>query len=182
MKEPIKRPAVFLDRDGVLTSMVIKYGLPVAPENVDDVKLLPGVVEACRDLASAGYALICVTNQPDVARGLQTRERVETINNLVKESLHLDSIRVCWHDDVDKCECRKPKPGLLIDAARDFGINLEQSFMVGDRWRDVEAGVRAGCKTVLVDHSYNEKKHDKVDLTVASLHQAVPWLLKNITP
>ena len=127
--------------------------------------------------APAGYRLIVVTNQPDVARGLLSRETVDAMHARLAELLPLDDIRVCPHDDADGCECRKPKPGMLVEAAREHGIALEQSFMVGDRRNDVEAGRAAGCTCVFLDRKYSERMPDRPDIVVRDLGEAVAWIL-----
>jgi D-glycero-D-manno-heptose 1,7-bisphosphate phosphatase len=174
-----QRRAVFLDRDGVLNRARVVDGVPHPPDSVKDLELLPGVEEACRRLREAGLLLIVVTNQPDVARGAQTLEEVEALNRELSSRLPLDEIRVCPHDDGDACQCRKPAPGMLLDAARDRGIDLERSVMVGDRWRDVEAGRRAGCKTIFIDWGYSERAPEAPDLIVQQLDEAVPWILES---
>ena len=141
------------------------------------MEILPGVAEALERLKRAGFTLIVVTNQPDVARGLTSREAVERMHARLRSQLPLDDVRVCYHDDQDECGCRKPKPGLLMDAARDFDILLSASYMVGDRWRDVEAGRRAGCRPVLIDHGYDEGRAVVPDARVGSLAEAADWIL-----
>jgi len=170
--------AVFLDRDGVLNEAVIRDGKPYAPAALAELQLVPHAAEALARLKGAGYLLIVVTNQPDVARGTQTMATVEALNRELSSRLPLDEVRVCPHDDADRCQCRKPAPGLLLDAAHDWGIELERSVMVGDRWRDVEAGRRAGCATVFVDSGYSERSPEAPDLTVGTLGEAVPWILE----
>jgi D-glycero-D-manno-heptose 1,7-bisphosphate phosphatase len=118
-----------------------------------------------------------VTNQPDIARGKITREAADQINRYVCETAAVDAIELCAHDDADDCDCRKPKPGMLLRAARRDGISLGHSFMVGDRWRDIEAGRRAGCRTVLIGTGYDEKTDVGADATVGDLRAAVDWLL-----
>jgi D-glycero-D-manno-heptose 1,7-bisphosphate phosphatase len=162
----------------VLNRARVVDGKPLPPASVKELELLPGVEEACRQLHEAGLLLVVVTNQPDVARGAQTMATVEALNRELSSRLPLDEIRVCAHDDADRCACRKPAPGLLLDAARERGIDLERSFMVGDRWRDVEAGRRAGCKTIFIDSGYSERPPDAPDLIVRHLGEAVPWILE----
>jgi D-glycero-D-manno-heptose 1,7-bisphosphate phosphatase len=174
---PPSRVAVFLDRDGVLNAAVVKNGLPYPPEDADSLQVLPGAAEACATLREAGLLLIVVTNQPDIARGTRTWSDIQAINRRLSELVPLDEIRVCPHDDPDGCDCRKPAPGLLVAAAREWGIDLRRSVMVGDRWRDVESGQRAGCWTVFVDHGYSERWPERPDLTVRALGEAVPWIL-----
>lgn len=173
------RPAVFLDRDGVVNRAVVKNGKPYPPPTLADLRLLPGVREACRKLREAGFALILITNQPDIARGAVTAEQVADINTRLQRYLQLDDVRVCPHDDERQCDCRKPKPGLLIEAAGRLGIDLKSSYMVGDRWRDVEAGHRAGCSAVFVDHGYNERRPEGQYVRVRSLLEAAGWIVES---
>lgn len=172
------RRAVFLDRDGVLIRPVVRDGKPYPPTSPDEVEILPGVVEACKLLHEAGFLLIIVTNQPDAARGIQRREVVEAINQVLRDHLPLDDMRVCYHDDSDRCSCRKPEPGLLLQAAKDWNIDLTASFIVGDRWKDIEAGKRAGCRTIFIDHNYTERKPDRPDYQASSLIEAASWLIR----
>jgi D-glycero-D-manno-heptose 1,7-bisphosphate phosphatase len=173
--------AVFLDRDGVLNRSIVRDGKPYPPGSPAELEILPGVPEALKRLREAGLLLICVTNQPDVARGTQHRGVVEAINRVIVESLPLDEVLVCYHDDADNCPCRKPRPGLLIEAAGRHTIDLKVSFMVGDRWRDIEAGKNAGCKTILVDCGYNERSpQNPPDLRVGSLAESVDWILDGL--
>ncbi len=172
----MKRRAVFLDRDGVLIRNEVREGRPFAITEGDPVEILDGVREACRALADAGYLLIMATNQPDVATGRTPRAFVEATNAWLRQELGLDDVRVCFHDDSAGCACRKPKPGMLLEAARSHGLDLAESIMVGDRWRDIEAGKAAGCRTVLVDRGYDDRTPAPSDLTVTSLLAAVPWL------
>jgi D-glycero-D-manno-heptose 1,7-bisphosphate phosphatase len=169
--------AVFLDRDGVLNRAEVRGGRPYPPSSVEGLEILPGVGGALGRLRDAGYLLVGATNQPDVARGTQTREAVEAINAALLAALPLDEIRVCYEDG-DDCPRRKPNPGLLLEAAEERGIDLSSSFMVGDRWRDVEAGRRAGCRTVFLDLGYDERRPDPpADHTAADLPGAVAWIL-----
>lgn len=169
--------AVFLDRDGVLNRAIQENGHARPPDTLDEVEILPGVPEALQALKSRGYWLIVVTNQPDVARGRTSRAVVQAINALLQERLPLDQVLVCYHDDADDCECRKPRPGLVLRAAEEHGIDLSRSYMVGDRWRDIEAGHRAGCTTILVDYAYSEPVVLQPDHRVNSLSQAADWIL-----
>jgi D-glycero-D-manno-heptose 1,7-bisphosphate phosphatase len=172
------RRAVFLDRDGVLNKAIVREGKPYPPATLEQLEILPGVKEACVKLRAAGYLLIGVTNQPDVARGTQKRSVVEAINARLCAELTLDEILVCYHDDADQCECRKPRPGLLLEAALKYGVDLARSVMVGDRWRDVSAGQAAGCRTVWVNAGYNEKQPEPpANFECSSLPQAVEWIL-----
>ncbi|MBY0508145.1 MAG: HAD family hydrolase [Bryobacteraceae bacterium] len=170
--------AVFLDRDGVLNQTILRDGRPHPPANLAELTLLPGVVEACHLLRDAGCRLVMVTNQPDIGRGTQTRARVDEMNAHLHQALALDAVYVCPHDDQDACACRKPKPGLLTAAAADLGIDLAHSFLVGDRWRDIDAGRAAGVRTVWIDYGYAEPPARDPDCTVQSLRQAADWIVK----
>jgi D-glycero-D-manno-heptose 1,7-bisphosphate phosphatase len=169
---PVMRSAVFLDRDGVINRALIRDGTPHPPASLQDLEILPHVPEVLSALKAQGYSLVVVTNQPDVARGTSSRELIDSIHERLKSELDLDAIFTCFHDDADACDCRKPKPGLLYRAAHDLGIDLSSSFMVGDRWRDVEAGTRAGCKTFFIDCSYHERPPSSCDFRVGSLIEA----------
>ena len=172
--------AVFLDRDGVLNRAVVREGRPRPPATLQDLEILPGVADACGTLRLAGLRLIVVTNQPEVGRGTLALDVVNEMNLALKRGLRLDDVRVCPHDDGDRCECRKPAPGMLLAAAREWDISLPASVMVGDRWRDVESGKRAGCKTVFIDYGYAEPRPESPDLVVRSLAEAVPWILRTL--
>jgi len=181
MASPGKRSAVFLDRDGVLNRALVRDGKPYAPAVTTELEILPGVHEALQDLKAHGYKLLVVTNQPDVGRGKQSRQALGAIHEDLRARLPLlDDIFVCCHTDEDKCDCRKPLPGMLLEAARKHDVNLATSFMVGDRWRDIEAGYNAGCTTILIDYSYSEKPPAHVpDLRVRSLREAADWIIRS---
>lgn len=172
------RRAVFLDRDGVLSRSLLRDGKPAAPIMVEEFELLPGVVDAAKRLHAAGFLLVVVTNQPDVSAGLTKREAVVEMHQRLYEWLTVDDIKVCYHVEADGCDCRKPKPGMLLAAARERGIDLKSSWMVGDRWRDVAAGKAAGCRTILVECHYAERKAEAPDFTVQSLPEAAEIILK----
>ena len=173
----MSRSAVFLDRDGVLNRSRARDGRRVPPASLSELELLDQVPQACRALHEAGFLLVMVTNQPDVARGTQRRDTVEAINAFLSGLLSLDDVRVCYHDDSDRCACRKPAPGLLTDAAAEWGIELSQSFMVGDRHRDIEAGRRAGCRTFLIDDDPGQSRPCVPDRSVRSLAEAAMLIL-----
>lgn len=151
--------AVFLDRDGVINRSIVRNGKPYPPVRLEEFEMLPGVVEACAKLKAAGFLLIVATNQPDVGRGTLARETVESIHARMSASLPIDHIEVCYDGGAaygQPSEFRKPAPGMLLRAARDLEINLRQSWMVGDRWRDIDCGAAAGCRTVFIDLGYDE--------------------------
>jgi D-glycero-D-manno-heptose 1,7-bisphosphate phosphatase len=173
------RKAVFLDRDGVLNAAIRDArGRPRPPRSEAEFRILPGVPEACARLRHAGFALIAVTNQPDIARGQTPRGWVEALNARIVRDCGLDGLRMCEHDDDAGCECRKPRPGLLLAAASDDGLVLEESWIVGDRWRDIACGQAAGCRTILIDHGWAESGPMAPPVaTVGSLPEAAMVIL-----
>jgi len=169
--------AVFLDRDGVINRAFVRDGKSYPPTLVSEVEILPQVDFALNNLKKAGYLLIVITNQPDVATGKTARLVVDQINIFLKDSLPIDEIYTCYHEDADNCNCRKPKPGSLFDAAQIHNIDLSKSFMIGDRWRDIEAGAAAGCKTFFINYGYQEKQPDCPDFIVSSLAEAAEIII-----
>lgn len=170
------RRAVFLDRDGVLNRTRIVAGKPYPPETLDAFELLPGVIQACMDLHAAGFLLIVVTNQPDVGRGTQDREVVEAMHKELRRLLPLDAIEVCY-DAGEPSDFLKPAPGMLLRAAIEHQVDLNSSFMVGDRWKDVECGRSAGCTTYFVECGYAEGLRSMPDFTVSNLSEAAKLIL-----
>ncbi len=171
--------AVFLDRDGVLNRAIIRQGKPYPPATLDEFQLYDDVAESLRRLKVAGFRLVVVTNQPDVRTGLQQQSVVEAMHERLRHTLPLDDIRVCYHVDADECDCRKPKPGMLLAAAQQAEIDLACSFLVGDRWRDIDAGRAAGCKTIWIQTEYQERRPDHADARVKTLTEATDWILQN---
>jgi D-glycero-D-manno-heptose 1,7-bisphosphate phosphatase len=171
------QPAVFLDRDGVLNHVAVKDGVPHPPGHLSEFAFLPGVPGALYRLREAGFPLVVITNQPDVARGTQTRQRVEEMNEHVRAQLPVLDVLTCYHDTADGCGCRKPRPGLLLAAARRWRLDSERSYMIGDRWSDIAAGQAAGCHTVLLDRPYSGGKRCAPDYRAADLVDAVRWIL-----
>lgn len=167
---------IFLDSDGVINEALInKEGKPVAPKNLTEL-VIPAQVKPSLDrLKANGFLLICVTNKPDIDRGLMTQADVDAIYNKLRHDLPLDDVFICYKENSD---CYKPKPGLLLEATKKYNIDLSQSFMVGDRWRDIEAGQNASCKTIWINRSYSEKEpNPPADYTAYSLTEAVDWIL-----
>lgn len=170
--------AVFLDRDGVLNYPVIRDGKPYPPDSLAEMQIVDGAAEALNRLKTKGFLLLVVTNQPDVARGTQTLETIQTMHRAMAESLPVDEFLICAHDDVDHCACRKPLPGMLFDAQRRYGIDLPSSFMIGDRWRDMDAGHAAGSRTVFLDYGYRERGPSvPPNASFTSLTEAVNWII-----
>ena len=170
--------AVFLDRDGVLNHAIVRDGMPYPPADWTNWKSIPMRPERCAGSKQAGYLLIVVTNQPDIARGTQTRDAVDEINAALGAALPIDEFVVCAHDDADNCACRKPKPGMVLEAAARHAVDLRQSFLIGDRWRDIDCGASAGVRTVLIDRGYRERAPEHApDFVAESLGAAADWIL-----
>jgi D-glycero-D-manno-heptose 1,7-bisphosphate phosphatase len=172
------KPAVFLDRDGVLNESVIKSGRPYPPSKLSDVRIITGVVEAIRLMQESELEIVVVTNQPDFSRGIATKYEIESINNFLAQKLEINHFYTCLHDDSDDCNCRKPKSGLLTKAALDLDLDLQSSFMVGDRWKDIEAGQNVGCTCFFIDYSYCEKMPKEPFFPVASLLAAAREIVR----
>lgn len=169
--------AVFLDRDGVINRAIVRHGKPYPPATLAELEILFGVSEALEKLHAANYLLIVTSNQPDVARGTAKKEDIEVMNAYLSSQLPIDDFKICYHDDRDNCLCRKPMPGSLLAAAKEYNIDLSQSFMVGDRWRDVQAGSSAGCKTFFIQYRYAERQPESPDFIVSSLLEAQKIIL-----
>jgi len=183
-KAESERAAVFLDRDGVINRAIVRDGFPFAASNLSDFEIFPEVPEACRRLKAAGFLLIVATNQPDVGRGTMKKEIVEALHAEMCRKLPIDYVEVCYHPGhgVSNCDCRKPKPGLLLNAARELGIDLAKSWMVGDRWRDINCGHAAGCRTIFINRGYAEALKQMPDFRARDLAHAAELILKESSP
>jgi D-glycero-D-manno-heptose 1,7-bisphosphate phosphatase len=173
------RKAIFLDRDGVINKAILKDGKPFSPRRFEEFKLFNGIREVLEKFRKKEFLNIIVTNQPDIARGLIKTETLEKMHKFIEENLPIDDIFVCPHDDIDNCHCRKPKPGMLLEAAEKWHINLKESFIIGDSWKDIEAGKAAGCATVLLDNLYN--KEVEADFRVGDIDLAMKIILNGGT-
>ena len=171
--------AVFLDRDGVINECKVIDGRPFPPLSVNEFVMLPNVAQACRNLKRAGFVLVVATNQPDVGRGTLKQDVVEQIHAHMCAQLPIDRVEICYHPgrSESECDCRKPKPGMLLRAARELNIDLRASWMVGDRWRDIDCGKRAGVRTVFIDFGYAEELRAPPDFTVRSFRAAAEVIL-----
>jgi D-glycero-D-manno-heptose 1,7-bisphosphate phosphatase len=179
-----ERPAVFLDRDGVINRPLIRAGKPYPPTTLDEFEILPSVREACQLLKKLGFLLVVATNQPDVGRGILTRAAVEMMHAWLLQELPIDRVTTCFHGGMayqDPCDCRKPRPGMLLQAAEVLRIDLAKSWMVGDRWRDIDCGFKAGCKTIFIDWGYQESLKQPPDYRVENLLEAAT-LIEKLTP
>lgn len=169
--------AVFLDRDGVLNQAIVHGDKPVAPRTLEEFVIPPDRAACLHHLKRCGFALIVVTNQPDVARGRQSIAVIEEMHRKLQAALPVDDILACFHDETDHCPCRKPRPGLLLEAGRKYDLDLSHSFLIGDRWNDVDAGNAAGCETVFIDYHYRERvPSTQPSVRVSSLRAAVDWI------
>jgi D-glycero-D-manno-heptose 1,7-bisphosphate phosphatase len=174
------RRAIFIDRDGVINRALARDCKPYPPRNLDEFEILPEVPAACARLKAAGFLLVVVTNQPDVGRGTLKQEIVETIHAEMCRKLPIDRVEVCYHpgQGASNCDCRKPKPGMLLRAAKAMGIDLAQSWMVGDRWRDIDCGHAAGCRTIFIDRGYAEELRQKPHFSAGNLMGATDIILR----
>lgn len=157
----------------------MRDGKPYPPANVQQTLIVPDAPSSLRTLKQQGFLLIVVTNQPDIARQKASLTDLQEIHRFLRSELPLDDFFTCFHDDKDQCDCRKPLPGLLLAAAATYNLDLQRSYLIGDRWRDIEAGAAAGCSTILIDYHYNEQRSTRhPDVCVSSLSQAVDWIMK----
>ena len=170
--------AVFLDRDGVINKSLLVNGIPTPPSSLEQLQILPGVIEGLDLLRKKEFELVIVTNQPDVARGKTLKRVVEAIHMNLNARLRIHHFYTCFHDDADDCLCRKPKPGLLEQAAGELNLSLQNSFMIGDRWRDISAGQSAGCRCFFIDNLLNERQPVEPFIRVSSLFEAAQIILK----
>ena len=173
----IKNKAIFLDRDGVLNKAIVKNRKPYPPSKIEELEILPGVYEAIQLLRHSGFKLIVVTNQPDVGRGVTNIELVDEINNSIIKHLKVDEIICCFHDDSDNCECRKPKTGMILQAVKKWDIDLSVSYLIGDRWRDIQTAINIGLTSILIKYDYDEKQI-KADFECSNLEDAANFILK----
>jgi D-glycero-D-manno-heptose 1,7-bisphosphate phosphatase len=182
-KHEVTRRAVFLDRDGVLNRPVVRNGQPHPPSCVEDFELYDEVADGCRRLKTAEFLLIVISNQPDVGRGTQSREAVEAMHTKMQLALpSLDRIEICYHAGErygESCDCRKPRPGMILRAAADLKIDLGTSYVIGDRWRDIDCARAAGCRAIFIERGYEESLRQAPDFTVGNFGDAVNVLLRD---
>jgi D-glycero-D-manno-heptose 1,7-bisphosphate phosphatase len=174
------RRAIFLDRDGVINRAVVRNGRPYPPARVEDFELHEDVVAGCAQLKTANFLLVVITNQPDVGRGKQSRETVESMHLKMRSALPLDRIEICYHAGErygEPCDCRKPQPGLILRAAAELKIDLRASYVIGDRWRDVDCARAAGCRAIFIQRGYEESLREAPDFTVTNFSDAVNTVL-----
>jgi D-glycero-D-manno-heptose 1,7-bisphosphate phosphatase len=172
------RRAVFLDRDGVLVQEIVVDGQALAPVSLSAFQLVPDAAVQTARLRKAGLTCLVFTNQPEVARGTLSHQTLDAMHRQLREAVSVDQIYVCPHQDGDRCACRKPAVGMLTAGARDWEVALDESFVIGDRWRDIEAGRAAGCFTVLIDRPYSAC--ETADARVGTLAEAVDTVLAQL--
>ena len=185
-KHEVARRAVFLDRDGVINRVAVRNGTPHPPSDVEEFELYDDVPGGCARLKAANFVLVVITNQPDVGRGTQSRETVEAMNLKMQSALPLlDRIEVCYHAGErysQPCDCRKPRPGLILHATAELSIDPKTSYVIGDRWRDVDCARAAGCHAIFIQRGYKESLREAPDFTVANFNDAVSTVLRDAGP
>lgn len=173
------KKAIFLDRDGVINRVILKGDKPFSPRRFGEFGFLDGIKEVLGKFKEVGFINIIITNQPDIARGLIEPEISEKMHKVIRENLPIDDIFVCPHDDIDQCPCRKPEPGMLLEAAKKWDIDLKSSFLIGDQWKDIEAGKSAGCVTILISCPYNKRANP--DFRVNNLSSAAEIIFAQVS-
>ena len=163
--------AVFFDRDGVLNSAIVRNGKPFSPTSLSEFRIEYGAGKVIEKLKEMNFLTFIISNQPEIARGNLSIQNVLKMNSLLEQRFGITKSYFCPHDDFDNCECRKPKPGMLIQAALEFDLDLTKCFLVGDRWKDIEAGKAAGCKSILLDRGYDEPLPSKPYFRISALVQ-----------
>ena len=173
MNKKEKNKAVFLDRDGVINHIVYhkEVNKPSSPWNIQEFKLIEHIEKPLKDLKNMGFLLFIISNQPDIPRGNIKKGTTEEINKIIYKKYPIKEIMVCSHDDKDNCNCRKPKPGMIFELSGKYNVDLEKSFLIGDSWKDMEAGENAGIKSILIEWDYN--KEVKAEYRVGNLKSAV---------
>jgi D-glycero-D-manno-heptose 1,7-bisphosphate phosphatase len=182
-KHELARSAVFLDRDGVINRVAVRNGTPHPPSHVEEFELYEDVPDGCARLKAANFLLVVITNQPDVGRGTQSRGTVEAMNLKMQSALPLlDRIEICYHAGErygQPCGCRKPRPGLILRAAAELNIDPKRSYVIGDRWRDVDCARAAGCHAIFIQRGYKDTLREAPDFTVANFNEAVSAVLSD---
>jgi len=179
-RSSVSRRAVFFDRDGVINKVILRDGKPFSPRKLEEFVLNDGIREAVSGLKGRGFKVIVVSNQPDLARGEISQDLLDRMTQRMTLEIPFDDIYICPHDDHHQCSCRKPKPGMLLEASKKWKIDLPSSYFIGDTWKDMEAGKAAGCKTILLDAIYNQGV--SCDFRVKSLTEAGCLILASMTP
>src|SRR5512141_1481265 len=169
------KQGVFIARDGILNQVRVERQHQVTPLSMSDFRLNLEAVPLLKKLKSSGLLLIVTTNQPGLSRGYQSRRELDRMHELLRKTFALDDILVCPHDETDRCPCRKPKPGLLIEAGFKFHLHLDRSFVISDKWPDAEAARTAGCTSLLIQSPWIGKVHR--DFLLPDLESVVEKIL-----
>tara|TARA_B100000530_G_C15725700_1_gene395741 strand:- start:72 stop:614 length:543 start_codon:yes stop_codon:yes gene_type:complete len=173
------KKAIFLDRDGVLVIPIFKNGRSYAPLELNDFKVFPDAKESIKKLKMLGFKIIVITNQPDIHDNILTKEIVDEMNLILKKKVDYDDIEVCY-DKIASSPRRKPNPGMIYDSAQKWNINIKESYLIGDRFSDIEAGIKAGCKgNIFIDYNYtSETSPTKQDYSCSTLSEAANWIFE----
>jgi len=153
------KKAVFIERDGVLNQAFVNGRQQVGPASLAEFRLQEGVLPLLARLKEAGFLLLVTTNQPGIARGDLSRRELDRMHDQLRRLIPVDDIFICPHDDPDRCPCRKPRPGLFQEARCKWQLNMNASFVVSDKWQDVEAARSAGCTSILIRSAWNGAAH-----------------------
>jgi D-glycero-D-manno-heptose 1,7-bisphosphate phosphatase len=169
--------AVFIDRDGIINKAIVVNRKPFSPVDIYEFKILPKAKKALKTFKKLNLMNIIITNQPDIKTGKQLSKDLDKIHNWMMINLDIDEILVCKHDDNDNCNCRKPKTGMIEQAVEKYQINISQSYLIGDRWKDIQCGQKAGCKeNFFVNYNYNETRPKMPYIVVKSLYECSQYL------
>ncbi len=174
----VKKKCIFLDRDGVINRSNVKNGKPYAPLRFENFIFLPKVKKSIHQLKKLGFLVILITNQPDISKKKLKISTLDKMNDKIYRNLDVDDIFFCIHSSEDNCNCRKPKTGMLLESQKKYNINLNKSFMIGDRKKDIDSGIKAGCKTIFINRNYNEERPTRQNYTTTSLYKAVEYIKK----
>ena len=168
---------IFLDRDGVINKPIIIDNKPYSPRNKYQFELLPNIEKYLKKIHSLGFLTIIITNQPDISTNHINENLLNEFHDIIKNKMPITDIYVCKYIDTDDCYCRKPKPGLILTAAKKYKINLKKSYFIGDRWKDIDAANKAGCHSIFIDYGYKEKLKTTPINNVKSVKEAFEIIL-----
>ncbi len=170
------KAAVFIERDGVLNEVRVERQHQVSPMTMEDFKIKREAIPLLKKLKDSGLLLIATTNQPGISRGYQSRRELDRMHDLLRATFALDDLLVCPHDETDGCPCRRPKPGLLVEAGFKWRLNLDACFVISDKWQDAGAARAAGCTSLLLQSPWNGTA--RRDLVLPDLAAAVDRVLR----
>ena len=174
----MNKKAIFIDRDGIINKVVMREGTVSSPWRLEEFEILPDVKECLGAFKKMGFLNIVFSNQPDISRGFLKIDDLDKMHKIIADKLPMDEIKFCPHDDKAHCSCRKPKPGLILEAVEKWSIDLEKSYVIGDSWKDIGAGKAAGCKTFLLRREYNKDFQKDYNFEVNNLKEMVEIIKK----